>query len=221
MSDSYENLALKDEKDLSFIEDQISSDDPDIIIPVEIARPLVVSSHLLLVTAIVAAIYHFWILCAVNLFVYITSVIHWSNPRFSSCERKFDYIAVLSNIIYGTIFALSLKTVEFKIIWFVGLFIIGSLFCINEVFCHLYHIKNKYFNNILLLQTIYYLQVMKSVTGEDLDQTDSYFASWATKPNSPEREKGYIRAVWMHLFSVHVLGNVLGLTMIVAKVIGY
>lgn len=114
-------------------EDISQHDDPEVIIPDVIARPLVISSHLLLVTAIVAAIYQFWVLFAVNMFVYITSVLHWRRPRFSSLERKFDYIAVLTNIIYGTIFSLSLNTPIYKIVWFVGLFVIGLIFCVNEV----------------------------------------------------------------------------------------
>ena len=113
--------------------DYSQHEDPDVVIPDLNARPLVVSSHLLLVTAIVAAVYQFWILFAVNLFVYITSVLHWRRPRFSTCERKLDYTAVLTNIIYGTIFSMSLNTLEYKIVWFAGLFLIGVLFCINEV----------------------------------------------------------------------------------------
>ena len=108
-------------------------EDPDVVIPELIARPLVVSAHLLLIVAVVAAVYHFWILFAVALFVYITSILHWRKPRFSTIERKFDFIAVAANIIYGTIFAMSLNGVEYKIIYFVGLFVIGVFFITNEV----------------------------------------------------------------------------------------
>lgn len=111
-----------------------SHEDPDVIIPEEYCFPLLISSHLLLVTAVVAACYRFWILFGANVFLYITSILHWRKPRFSTIERKLDYLAVITNIVYGTIFSMSLNTLEYKLVWFFGLFIIGIFFCINEVY---------------------------------------------------------------------------------------
>ena len=89
--------------------------------------------HLLLIVAIVAAVYHFWILFAVGIFVYVTSILHWRQPRFSTIERKLDFFAVATNIVYGSIFAMSLNGIEYKIVWFTGLFVIGIIFVTNEV----------------------------------------------------------------------------------------
>ena len=113
-------------------------DDPDVVIPENIARPLVLSAHLLLVVAIVAAVYHFWILFSVGIFVYITSILHWRHPRFSTIERKLDFLAVATNIVYGSIFAMSLNGIEYKIVWFIGLFVIGIIFITNEVILFLF-----------------------------------------------------------------------------------
>jgi uncharacterized membrane protein len=145
-----------------------NEDDPDAVIPERFTTPLVVSSHLLLVTAIVALYFQFWILFAVNIFVYLTSVCHWRRPRFSTIERKLDYIAVAANIIYGTVFSLSLKTPLYKVVWFLGLLLIGVIFAINE--------------------TLFYWQTMRSPLGEELE-LDSETAQCAevTKPNTPER----------------------------------
>ena len=91
-------------------------EDEDAVIPELIARPLLYSSHLLLVTVILAAVYGYWILMGLTLFVYITSVAHWRKPRFSTIERKLDFTAVAANIIYGTIFSMSLKGMEYKVL---------------------------------------------------------------------------------------------------------
>ena len=140
------------------------------------------------------------------MFVYITSILHWRAPRFSTIERKLDYIAVMTNIIYGTIFALSCRTFTYKVVWFVGLFIIGIFFVSNE--------------------TTFYVQVMKSPLGSDTNETLMEHESEqtccpATKPNTEEREWVYTRTVWIHLLCVHVLGNALALVIIMGKHNGY
>ena len=180
----------------------LQHEDSDVVIPDHLCWPLLISSHLLLVTAIVSAVYGFWILFGVNMFVYITSILHWRAPRFSTIERKLDYIAVMTNIVYGTIFALSCRTLAYIIIWFVGLFVIGVFFASNE--------------------TTFYVQVMKSPTGSDINELvmereGEQSCCPATKPNTEEREWVYTRTVWIHLLCVHVLGNALALVIIVGK----
>lgn len=128
-----------------------SDNDEDVIIPDEIAFPLVVSSHLLLVTAVVALVYailYQWTLVygvfATAFFLYLTSVYHWRQPRFSSIARRLDYIAVFAALTFGSYVATTL-TSTFILIWFVGLAIVGIIFTTNEYF--------------------YYLQVMRNVDG--------------------------------------------------------
>ena len=184
----------------------LQHDDPDVVIPDHLCWPLLFSSHLLLGTAILAALYSYWVLFGVNVFVYITSILHWRAPRFSTIERKLDYIAVITNIIYGTIFALSCRTLTYKIIWFAGLFVIGVFFISNE--------------------TTFYVQVMKNPLGSDIHEKvierDSEKACCpATKPNTEEREWVYTRTVWIHLLCVHVLGNALAMIIITGKHDGY
>ena len=126
--------------------------------------------------------------------------------RFSTLERKLDYIAVMTNIIYGTIFALSCRTLTYKLIWFIGLLVIGILFISNE--------------------TVFYVQVMKSPLGSEINELvlqreNEQSCCKGTKPNTDEREWVYIRTVWIHLLCVHVLGNALALVIIVGKHNGY
>ena len=59
----------------------LQHEDTDVVIPDHLCWPLLISSHLLLVTAIVAAVYQYWVLFGVNMFVYLTSILHWRAPR--------------------------------------------------------------------------------------------------------------------------------------------
>jgi hypothetical protein len=113
--------------------------DPDVIIPDEIAFPLVLSSHLLLVTAAVslsyAIIFRWDILYgtfATAFVLYITSVAHWSRPRFSSMIRICDYFAVFLALAYGSFVACTLS-MTYILVWFIGIGIVGVIFATNEV----------------------------------------------------------------------------------------
>ena len=76
--------------------------DPDVIFPDRIARPLLFSSNLMLVTAVIAATRSVWPLCASATAVWVTSLLHWSAPRFSSWRRYLDYAAVASMVVVGS-----------------------------------------------------------------------------------------------------------------------
>ena len=159
---------------------------------------------------------------AVLLLVYITSVWHWHNPRFSSIARKADYIAVFSAIVFGSYVATTL-TLTLILVWFIGLGIIGIIFATNEY--------------------IYYTEMKKSINGNDLLGLGS-ICQTDNSPNANEEfvdlEKGlvdspntdtntnsnglsieqktiiYTRVTWVHLICVHVLANSLALTLIIA-----
>ena len=223
--------------------------DEDVIIPDDIAFPLVISSHLLLVTATVALVYailYEWDLAygvfATDFVLYLTSVVHWRRPRFSSIARRLDYVAVFAALGFGSYVATTLN-LTFILIWFIGLFIVGCIFITNEY--------------------LYYVQVMKHVDGSsshtsssssnsttaanhlldgafdiETDQPNPLFrqaavvaasddgdqccGTWSccepTRSGTPAREAVYVRATWVHLLCVHVLTNALALTLIVGGV---
>lgn len=111
-------------------------DDADVIIPDKIARPLVYSATLLFVNAIVAISFLNYGLFAVLMFVYITSLFHWSKPRFSAIARRVDYFAVFVAVLYGSIYAIVIiKKLKYLLMWFIGLSVISVIFICNEVSC--------------------------------------------------------------------------------------
>ena len=83
-------------------------EDPDAVFPDVHARPLVVSSQLLLISRAAAfdvaakrgVMIGFGVGAAL-LFLYITSVCHWHKPRFSSVARILDYAAVVTAVTVG------------------------------------------------------------------------------------------------------------------------
>jgi hypothetical protein len=110
----------------------VQHDDPDVVIPDRIARYLLLSSNLLLTTAIVAACYGRYGLFAVIFALYLTSIWHWHRPRFSSWARKFDYIAVLTALSYGSYVATTVG-IKYELVWFCGLGLVAMIFISNEV----------------------------------------------------------------------------------------
>lgn len=122
-----------------FIASYEQHDDPDVIIPFRLSRPLVYSAHLLLINGIVALVFGDYGLFAVLFFVYCTSIVHWSKPRFSAIARFVDYFAVLCAVTYGSVFVVLLEEQNVKeaqsliTMWFVGLCIIAVIFVCNEV----------------------------------------------------------------------------------------
>jgi hypothetical protein len=169
--------------------------DSDVIIPDDISSYLVVSAHLLLLNCIVALVYSLYVLGALLLCVYLTSIIHWRKPRFSSIWRSIDYIFVAGTIGYGTYLSTTLS-VAYMITWLVGLSVVGLIFATNE--------------------TAYYLQIGKTPLGDEEESARGVLLPYAP-PNTPEREWVFLRTAFVHLVCVHVLANALTLAIIVGS----
>ena len=84
-----------------------TSDADDVIIPDDIARPLVYSSWLLFATSVAAGLRGEAGLSLVTFLVFVTSILHWSSPRFSSWRRYADYFAVVFAIVLTIVIVLS------------------------------------------------------------------------------------------------------------------
>ena len=179
-------------------------EDPDAVFPDVHARPLVVSSQLLLISSAAA----FYVAAkrevmigfgvgAALLFLYVTSVCHWHRPRFSSVARLLDYAAVAIAIAVGSAAAVTATTPAWIAIWFTGLALIAAIFAVNE--------------------TLFYVQVMKTPAGDDSSAGTAAEGLWGflpTKPNTPERDWVYRRTSTIHLLLIHVLANALALALI-------
>ena len=189
------------------VEALVVEEDPDVIIPDEIARPLVASSFLLLVTAGAGIARHEFGLAAVSSLVCITSIVHWRRPRFSSWRRPADYFAVLLALGYGSLLAATrARNAAWVSIWFGGLAVIGLLFVWNE--------------------TYYYLRLQRKPTGGEMAVVEDTVArlSMQVPPccaivpvapsNVAERQCVFRRVAWVHLACVHVLANALALLMV-------
>jgi len=109
------------------------------IIPPHIARPLVVSSHMLLLQAIGALV-----VCArgapfivyglpLLLFgTYITSVNFWKSPSTHTLWRYADYGMVASSILYGTFVTKTAAPAALHTLWCHGWSVVAALFVANE-----------------------------------------------------------------------------------------
>ncbi len=122
----------------------LQHEDDDVIIPDGVAFTLIITAQLLLVSGIYAAIIGRWDLFAVLFFVYLTSIIHWRAPRFSSWRRYIDYFAVIVAVVYGTFVSTRIGSI-YTWIWCSGMVLIAVIFIMNE--------------------SAYYLQVMKLPSG--------------------------------------------------------
>ena len=169
-------------------------DDPDVIIPDQIAKALVLSAQLLLINGIVAMVYSLYVLGALLLLVWLTSILHWRAPRFSSMWRILDYVAVMATIAYGTWLSTTL-TLAYMLVWLVGLGVVGLIFIANE--------------------TAYYVQIGKTPLGDEGSER-GVILPYAS-PNTPERDWVYKRTTFVHLLCVHVLANALTLTIIIGS----
>lgn len=168
-------------------------DDPDVIIPDHISQYLVVSAQLLLMNSIVAFVYGLYVLGALLLFVYFTSVVHWRRPRFSSIWRVLDYIAVAAFVGWATFLSVSLSE-AYIYVWSVGGTLVGIIFAVNE--------------------SAYYLQIGKTPLGDDQESKRDNMLPYAP-PNTPEREWVFVRTAVVHIVCIHVLANALTLAIII------
>ena len=198
-------VALAEEDGLHQPDSPIDDDDPDVIIPDNIARPLLVSSNFMLGTAILAFTRGAWQLGAAATFCWITSLLHWHSPRFSSWRRKLDYAAVASVVAVGSWMAIaSTRSAGWTTTYFAGLAVIGVIFATNE--------------------TLYYYQLQRTPTGGKLSSSESSVGCCApTKPGTAARRWAYTRAVWVHLLCVHVLASALACVLLLFGVpsVGY
>ena len=154
---------------------------------------------------------------AVVFLVYITSVWHWHNPRFSSLARKADYIAVFSAIAFGSYVATTLTT-TLILVWFIGLSVVAIIFAINEYTYYTEMKKNINGNDFLGLGEL--CQHSDRGTPNDVRDIETGLVDNNNNVNNKltkeEKAKIYIRATWVHLVCVHVLANSLALTIIIA-----
>ncbi len=172
-------------------------DDDDVVIPDHISFNLVVSAQLLLINGILAIVYGLYIMGFLLAVVWLTSILHWYRPRFSSPRRIIDYVAVAAVIGYGTYLSTTLA-LAYMLVWLVGLAVIAVIFVCNE--------------------SAFYLQVGKTPLGDSSSDTSSVILGVSldyTTPNTMEREWVYRRTAYIHLFCVHVLANALALAIII------
>jgi hypothetical protein len=182
-------------------------DDADVIIPDEISRVLVISAHLFVIMAILCFVYGQYVLGALSIMLYLTSIWHWHKPRFSSYARRLDYLAVLAVVAYASYFATT-EAALYIIIWFSGFAVLSVTFVINEY--------------------RYYCQAMKTPSGKDAergftdgnnflrnDEDEEFGCFTPTRPNTVERDYVYRRTVYTHCVGVHCLGFSLACVIIV------
>ena len=155
---------------------------------------------------------------AVLFVVYITSVWHWHNPRFSSIARKADYIAVFSAIVFGSYVATTL-TLTLILVWFIGLTIVGLIFAVNEYIYYTEMKKSINGNDLLGLGSICQTDNSPNANEEFIDLEKGLVDSITdtnTNMSTEQKTRIYTRATWVHLICVHVLANSLALTLIIA-----
>lgn len=168
-------------------------EEPDVIIPYHIVRRTTwLTSQLLLVSAVIAAIYKIFIIAGLLFAVYITSIWHWYAPRFSTKIRIADFVAVFASISYGSYYSTTLAE-RYTIAWFVVLAFIAVVFAFNE--------------------TSYYIQLQRNPDGRESDLSISCLPS--TKPNTSERESVYYRTAIIHSLCVHVCANAIVISLII------
>ena len=179
--------------------------DPDVIIPDDIARPLVASSFLLLITAVVSIIRQEYGLAAATAALCVTSVCHWYRPRFSGWRRPADYLAVATVLTYGSVLTITrARSGAWIGVWFGGLACVGVIFVWNE--------------------SMYYLQLQRKPTGGDIESSNAKSCAaharhyCAASPVAPGDQSGrravFRRVAWVHLSCVHVLANALALVIV-------
>jgi hypothetical protein len=161
--------------------------DPEMIVPDDISIALVVSSHLLIITAVVAYIKKYETIASLMLFVYVTSILHWRHPRFNTIIRKIDVCGVGTSITFGSYLSTFLP-LKLTIGWFVGVAVILSAYLIKKM--------------------VYVLCIPKS------DGNFRIQSKYATQPYTQERHNAYRLYTYIHLICVHVFANALSLFMI-------
>lgn len=104
--------------------------DPDVVIPRDIARPILYTSQIMLITAVLAALAQAWVVFGLALGLWFTSTNFWRDPRIS-WRRTMDYCMVLVSFSYGTYFAFQLPAF-WTVGWCLFLGAIALIFAVNE-----------------------------------------------------------------------------------------
>ena len=109
------------------------------IIPPDIARPLVLSSQLLLLQAIAALVvcargvpHIAWGLPPLLLATYTTSVNLWKSPSTKNPWRYADCLMVAVSVLYGTLVTKLAMPAAFHALWCCGWAVVGAVFVGNE-----------------------------------------------------------------------------------------
>ena len=172
----------------------LHSIDPDVIIPDATARPLLLSSSLMLITAVLALLHGEFSITLTSSLLWLTSVLHWHSPRFSSVRRRADYAAVVAALTNGCwVASTRARSPAWSAFWWVGISAVALLFTCNE--------------------TAYYIQVMKTPLGGSKAVSECPGLP-ATAEGSVERDLVYCRTMWVHLICVHVLANFLAVCLV-------
>ena len=160
--------------------------------------PEVVATLFGIQLTIVAMIVHEFALAAAAVFVWATSILHWSAPRFSSWRRKLDYIAVASLVVVGSVLAIARsRSFAWARFYFGGLAGVGVIFGTNEA--------------------LYYIQLQRYPTGGHYSSEGPICGVGclaSAPPGTAARQWAYRRTVWVHLLCVHVLSSTLACTLL-------
>ena len=101
-----------------------------VVIPADLARPIVYSSQLILLTALFAALSRMWLFCALSIALWFTSWNFWRDPRMG-WRRNMDYVMVATNLIYGTVVAFY-QPLVYCLGWFGFILLLAVVFGGNE-----------------------------------------------------------------------------------------
>ena len=107
-----------------------NSNNTDIIIPADIAKPILYLTQILLITSILSLFANMWTMFSLTILLYITSSCYWNNPKKGFC-RTADYLMVLSNSIYITYVTFQQTTI-YKYAGFFTLMLLLTIFIKNE-----------------------------------------------------------------------------------------
>ena len=102
----------------------------NVIIPANLARPIVYTSQIMLLTALLSALDGMWLFCILCIILWFTSTNFWRDPRLGY-RRTLDYMTVLTVLVYATIVALHLP-LKYTMGWFIFLGAIAVIFGLNE-----------------------------------------------------------------------------------------
>jgi hypothetical protein len=174
--------------------DHFISDD---VIPHRITKKTTfLSSWLLLVSACIGYIYSFYVVASLLVIVWLTSIIHWWSPHFSTIIRRCDFLAVFATLIYGTYFTVRYVSQPYVLAWIISLSIIAVVFVGNE--------------------SLYFIRTSRAQSGAEADYGPWGFGEWATAAGTQAREDALWLTAVTHSLCVHVFANALCIIILIA-----